>query len=258
MPDAGQMSVSAIAEKALRRIGAVSIEDEDIPKHWLQEAADWLDIVVQNLTGVSRIAWLVQRTIDLPLIEGEGNYSLVPVNLSAQKNRIVQADQTGTAVRLNSIPDEGVQFPIRASIFSSADPGQSELPVKLARRWEYDGIENKAGSGRPSMIYIDRSMEPVMTVWPIPTDDYQVIRLTFQSFAPESTRLDSQQISQLRSAWKLWAILATGYEMGNGAFKRLPEAELARLKGDRDQVHDKLMAFENDDHYRPRISLPNF
>lgn len=252
-----QNPATQLAAMALRLIGATSVEDEGAPREWLQTALDWLDVEVRHLAGTSRALWLVQRTIDLPLSADSANYSLVPVNLSAEKNLILQGAQGGTALRLNEVPDEGIQFPIRASVYDSRADEIREEPVKIYRRWEFDEIQNKSASGIPRGIFIDRSIEPVMTVYPVPADDYSVIRLTFQSFAAAVEKLGQQRAAALRTAWDSWAIHATAVRLGSGAIKVLPANRLIFLKGERDTLRDELRSFENDDHYRPRISMPN-
>lgn len=251
---AGQISTTSIVTRALRRFGAISIEDQEVSKHWLQEGAEWFDILVRNLTGTSRTAWLIQNTIEIPLVAGYADYSLVPTALSAQKNQILQANNTGGALKVNSIPDEGIQFPMRASIYSRLSPTPSERDVTLYRRWEFDEIPNKGASGIPHGIFIDRSMEPVMTTWPIVPDNDHVLKLVFQSFAPTASRLSNQSPMRLRTAWEYWAVLALAYELSSGPIKRIPIGERKEIKDDRDKAKDALLAFENDDHYRPRIS----
>lgn len=247
------LSITEICTRALRRIGSFSINDQAADPAYLQEARYWLDLHVGHLAATNRIKWLEPVTVSIPIEGGEQNYSLRPTNLSSQAGQSL-VSQGVDAIRVNNMPSEGMQFPITAML---KDSSGNERPVKILRRYEWDAIGDKDQSGTPSGIFIDRTMEPVMKVHPIPVDDGLSIELTIQTFHPDLAKIKPERRPILRQSWDLWAVTVTALACARGPIRRLPQGEVKDLENEEARYRTELLAFENDDQFRHRRTVYN-
>ncbi|HEC14945.1 MAG TPA: hypothetical protein ENI72_04220, partial [Rhodospirillales bacterium] len=133
-----EFSAKKICEKALRKIGAFSINDSAADGDELNEALEALDLLVAEQAGSTTCFWLIPATVSIPLTGGTATYDLISV-LGA------------------SAPTDGIQFPVYATLKTD---GGNETPLSIVTRDEYEGISKKTAGGSPDRIWIDRLKKP--------------------------------------------------------------------------------------------------
>lgn len=219
-----------IAEDALKKIGSLSINDDGADPAEMEEALHWLDLEMAFLSGTEPLLWLVPDTIPVPLTGAQKTYKL------------------STALGAN-FPVDGIQFPKHAML----DLGNmNEEPVEIIGRLEYDRIARKDQSGSPTRIFIDRLVEPTMTIWPVIGTGVTglSINLTFQTFAPKFSG-NGRRATGLRAAWQRWAIYQVAAGIGDGTVRKLPDREVTTLRAIAESSRSRLAGFENSDHASP-------
>lgn len=223
--------VSGICERALRKIGAFSINDSAADPEELAEAVYWLDLAVAELAGTGHCVWLVPSTLTIPLVANTKTYDLSDVLASAY-------------------PEDGILFPIEAYVRDSND---RDVPVEIIRRADYEAIEDKAQSGKPDRIYIDRlAADQNISVFPVPEDTSYSIRLVAQTYAPDfvgnNLRSSNGNIAHgLSAEWQRWMILQNAADIGSGPVRRLPPGEISEIRGAAEVARQRLMAYSNDE-----------
>lgn len=216
------LEIREICERALRKIGAYSINDEGAEATQMEEARRWLDLIVGHLTARRRTWWLVPETALLTLQAGRTEYPL--------RELLPGAPQ--------------VQHAIAVSWRERIGGRTEDMP--LARRFEWDARQPKQ-AGRPELVYVDRDRMPVLYLHPAPaappTHD---LLLTFQRFAADMTRgAPTTPMPDLRETWNLYLITALAYELGNGPVRKLPGDEVREMAGMAERLLGDLEAYEN-------------
>lgn len=203
------LSVRTVCERALRKIGAFSIRDTEADADEMAEAMAYLDLLVAHVTGTRRVFWLVPATLELPLVADTAEYDLADID---------------------GYPDDGVAFPINAWLRDSS--GHDE-PVELIRRRAYDDIGNKTASGPPNSAHIDRLTDKKVYVYPVPADGTYTLRIEAQVYSP-SYDVTENPNAEIRHGfgpeWQLWMIYALSAEIADGPVRRLPAAEVDRIR----------------------------
>lgn len=219
------LSVTNICERALRKMGAYSINDTGADPEELQEAAYWLDLVVAQMVATERCTWLVEDTITIPMVADQGVYNL--------------KSSMGA-----SYPSDGVLFIISAWMTD----GVNDLEIGLIRRQEYEEFTNKSSSGLPENLYIDRLSNTdgqSFSVYPVPVDATRSLKVVIQRHAPNLADQPGTKAHGFHLAWQLWLILATAAEIADGPVRRLPSTEVDRIRRDAQMSFDKLQANQN-------------
>lgn len=194
------LSAKKIAELALQRIGAFSVNDTAADPVHLARTLDWMDLVVQEFTGNTKCFWLVSRRIPIPLTANVSTYDL--------------QDAMG-----DDLPAGNVLFPLSAML---ADASNNETPLTLLDWDQYEEISNKTRSGTPSRIYIDRATPRMeLRVHPVPAVAGFTLYLTAQQYAPDMTAGGGDIPHGLRAEFQMWMVLATATQIGKGPVKRL-------------------------------------
>lgn len=200
------LEIREICERALRKIGSYSINDQGAIAEEMDEARHWLDLIVGHITSRKRTWFLVPASATIALMPGQTAYPLSGL---------------GTA-------DSPVQFAI-AAFLREIDSGRAhELP--LARRLEWEAREPH-NPGPPVLAYVDRSREPTLLLHPPPPDNvlHEVV-LTYQRFSADWTRgANTAPAPDLRESWNLYLITALAYELGNGPVRKLPADEVREM-----------------------------
>jgi hypothetical protein len=223
------LSVRQVCERALQKIGAFTTHDTGADQDELERSAEWLDMVIGNLTAQQRALWLVDNAVTKALTVGTASYDLLT---------FLDADA----------PETGVQFVVSAKIVLSS--GQ-EAPCDIIRRDAYEAIDNKEQTGIPCQIYVDRlHPRPTFKTWPVlGTGQTASLRLKFARYANDADKkpIDKQKIDIPR-AWNLWAVWALAAEIGDGPVRKLPDGEVRRIHTTATGLLDGLFAFENQEH----------
>jgi len=213
------LSAKEIVERALRKIGSLSINDTAADTIELEEGLHWLDLIMSELAGTEYINFLVEDKVSFALSADTQVYNL---------KTVAGADW----------PNDGMAFPLSAY----AETGSSRQEVKLLSKARFDALDTAAGGG-PQYAYIDRSSDPVLKVWPTPGDDNVTFELTFQKFSSTFYGNSNSQTG-LRPSWQRWAIYALAAEIGDGPVRRLPLREVDRFGKLADVTLFKLQAFD--------------
>ena len=206
------LSVGAISERALRKIGEYPIRGGSLRPEALAETRIWLDMVMSHQSGKMRTPWLVAATVNFDLVATQAAYDL------------------RETIGANVVPD-GMQFNITAYLY---DPATSEDVRKIAllRREEYEDIQDKTRPGEPECAYIDRTRWPVMTLHPVPNGNRALqIRLVYQQISSQFANLPfNDRTYAMHECWNLWVVTALAAEIGDGPVRRLPKDEVAEMR----------------------------
>lgn len=103
---------------------------------------------------------------------GVNNWFDVPISVNARAYRI---RETG-----------GATLNIQEIFFNN---NIQDLPVSNISRDDYYSYTNKYQASRPSIFYIDRQILPVLTLWPIPTPDYNCLQYSYKKMIQDTGML---------------------------------------------------------------------
>ena len=226
---------SGICERALRKIGAFSVNDTAADPEELAEALYWLDLAVAELAGTEQCQWLIPTTLSIALSANTASYDL--------------STALGTAN-----PTDGVLFPIEAWI---RDSNGLDTPIDIIRRRDFEDIEDKDRAGVTDRIYIDRLNEDQnIFIYPVVDETGYSIRLLCQTYAANlggTGQTATGNIAHGFSAeWQKWMVLQNAADIGSGPVRRLPISETDRIRAEAGTSLAKLMAFSN----REKVSQP--
>lgn len=219
------LSRDQIVTRALRRIGAYTPSMGSPGDGEAEEAAYWLDMIIGHEAARSRKWWMVEETKSFDLVADQARYDLMTAIGDLEARR-------------------GIQFIIGAYLYDvEAEVDLCEL-IQL-RREEYEEIRNKADSGDPASIYINRMNSPIAFVHPVPTDARELqVRLVYQTFPEDMVRAGgSARNLGIRQSWQLWIVEALAHKIGSGPVRKLPADEIKEMLGEslrlRNEIEDE-------------------
>jgi hypothetical protein len=64
-----------------------------------------------------------------------------------------------------------------------------DMSISNVSRDEYYSYPNKYLASRPSIFYLDRQITPVLTLWPVPTADYNCLQYTYKKMIQDAGSL---------------------------------------------------------------------
>ncbi|MRR49370.1 MAG: hypothetical protein EG825_00405 [Rhodocyclaceae bacterium] len=222
-----RLSAKEAAERALRRIGAFSINDVSADPAELEEALIWMDMNVSELAGTEQCLWLVDDTIDLPLTADTQTYDL---------------DEAGS-----DYPSDGLVSVVSVWI---RDSSGNDEEVEMIRRNQWESIVDKDASGTPDKAYIDRTVDvPTISIYPVPSDSTYTLRIVVRKFAVSmlgsGTSKPGKLDHNLPIEWQKWLVLSTAAEIGAGPVRRLPTGEVQEIRAGAESSKAKLIARAN-------------
>jgi hypothetical protein len=225
-------SANTIVERALRTIGAFSINDEGPDPAHVEEAHFWLDMQVSQLAASVDCMWLIPASIPVGLQTGLVEYRL------------------DKFLGSNKPPNNEIQFIHQIHL---RDDGGNDVPLDALTRAQYDSIPDKDEGGSPSHYYVRREGGFIyLLFWPVIQDDDHQAIVTHQMFSPDVSDADEQVALGLTAAWNLWAVYQLAVHLGNGAIHTVPDHESARHQAQAKEGMDALKAFENREQKRHR------
>lgn len=230
------LSARGIAEKALEKIGAYSINDTAADGEELVRALSWLDLIVAEVAGNERCFWLVPATIDVPLTADTASYDL--------------ESTMGT-----SAPADGVLYPVGVKL---RDANDEDEPVEIIHRDAYEAIADKDASGTPDRVYFDRLNSAGITayVYPVPTVSTYSLQLVVQTHAPDLTLRSGGIAHNFPVAWQRCLITLLAGAIGDGPVRRLQSDVLRDIKGEGEALLNRLLARENREHApAPQVAM---
>lgn len=225
-------TANELCKRALRLIGAFSINDTAPNPNELNEALHQLDLLMRYLSGTEFLTFLFNTTVSFDLTADEASFDLI--------------DRLG-----NNLPSTGYSFPLSCMLEDGNNGNRTKL--ELVGREEFDGLADPDQSGTPCIAHIDRSEDdPQMRVWPVPAVSTFDVYLTFTTFAPDlrpdSTKSSGNVSTGLRQAWELWAVEKTAWACGRGPVRRIPRGDLQDLKVQWTEYENRLITWENQEH----------
>jgi hypothetical protein len=221
-----QFNARKICEKALRKIGAFPINDTAADPEHLDEALDWLDLNLAQVSGTGRAFWLVPSTLPLPLTAETAEYDLLDVLAT-------------------NAPDDGIQSVVSAVL---DDGNGNRTPLTLIGRAEFEEIAVPATTGTPDRVYVDRLNNPTLTTYPVLGAGITgyTIQLVVQTFSKDfASHKTGNTATGLRETYQKWCIYDLAASLGDGSIIKLPERELAGIRSVAKDAFDKLDAFDN-------------
>lgn len=227
-----------ICEEALGAIGAFPVTESAADPEHLRRAMTWLDLLLAQLAGSTRLFALVPATITLTLEAGEDEYNLV--------------ETLGT-----ELPTDKIQFPVNAWL---EDGSGNRTPLTIHPRDKFEAIKTvTTTTGPPTCIYIDR-LAAAPTLFTYPTVDASdttpwIIKLDVQTYAPNvapagvtGTQPSGSVLTNFSQAWQRYMIVALAHDLGMGPIYKLSEQRLTRLDTKAKEAKTDLLAFENREH----------
>lgn len=214
-----------IAEKSLERIGRFPTSQDQADAVDLKRALSSFELVLQELAGFMSVTCL-REIITIQLAAEAIQYALV-----------------------NFVLTEDVQFLFSAEVLEVASGAVS--PVRIVDEAEFSSL-NQNTFGKPEVIFMDRSMSPLVHVWPVlgpqvPDNTYNLQLHVQHFFSPVDTKTGlKKQIWKLRPSWYIWAINRLAYHLGTGTIRRLPKSETDDFKRDYEEAQELLNGFDND------------
>ncbi|MER8967715.1 hypothetical protein NKI25_18670 [Mesorhizobium sp. M0808] len=229
------LKAKEICERALRMIGKFPTTESAPDGEDLREALFWLDMVMAEVAGTTRLFFLIPASIRLTLVAGQQPYLL--------------SDE------ITAFPDNGFQFPVAAWL---EDANGNRTPLEIVARDTWLEKSLLSTPGTPCEVYIDRLPDPTLYTYPTidatDTDVWTVV-LDFQSYAPNvapagvsGTRPQDSVETLFRQAWQRWLTYKLCVDIGGGAVVKLPENSLARFEREELKARGALEAFENREH----------
>lgn len=228
------LNAREVCEKALRKIGAFSINDTAARAEEMTEALAWLDLNMAELGGTGRCWWLVPNTLSIPLTAAVAEYDLKTVLGS-------------------DYPTDGVQFPLKAMIDNGAGYQQ---PVDIVRRTVFEDLSTPGRTGTPELIYINRFRDPVMTTWPTlgaGVTGY-TLELVVQTLSADVVTTNGNIDTDLDAAWQRWGIYQLCADLGDGTIRRVPLNESQAYERKAETARKRLEVFQNREHHdHPKV-----
>lgn len=231
------MTAREIAEHALRKIGAYTVNDSGADGNELDVALSALDVVLAHHLSVDRFWFLVDAVYTVSLTADQTDYDL--------------KSELGS-----SWPSDGIIFPIAAHL---ADSNGNIDPVTILRRDQWDELDTSE-SGRPGFVYFDRSDPTTMTMRIYPTIGTSgfSIKLTAQSFAKtvSGPLVNPTVATGLPQAWNMWAIYQLAVFCGDGTIRRVSSSYVKEWKDEAEMLKHQLESFAAQEHADDPVAEP--
>jgi hypothetical protein len=224
-----------VAQLALRRIRAFSINDSAADPVELNVALEYLDMVISFITETNRINWLIDATIEVDLDADTASY-LLSTLLGASE------------------PTEGVVFTRGGWL----DDGNGvESPLTQLRRDQYEAIQQKTASGTPKNFYVDRTGTPTISFYPVPAVATFNARIMVQKATNDMRTTQGAASGNIAhgfsDAWQLCLEQFTASHIGDGPVRSIPEAKTGKWEKGAQRMLDKLITYQNrETHGRAR------
>jgi hypothetical protein len=82
-----------------------------------------------------------------------------------------------------------------------------DMPISSVSRYEYYTYPNKKLQGRPTVYYLDSQINPILNIWPIPSDQYNCLQYTYKKMMQDvGLFTNSLQIPQRFYQAMVWGL----------------------------------------------------
>lgn len=226
---AALLTAAKIVEQSLRQVGALSPLDTASDPAMFDIGLSRLDMLMAELIATDRFWWMVSASQTVALVVDQIEYNLA------------------------ALVDPPLEFVTAA--YLANDDREDEIDLLLAS--EYRQISDKASSGTPTGVYIERRDRPTMYVNPVPAVTGYSVLLTGQRYAVDLVSAGGQIAHGFPAAWQRYLTLALAVDIGSGPVWKVPDGELDRLERRARESRDRLMVFSNRENIgRPRVTRP--
>ena len=229
------LTARGVAEMALQKIGAFSVNDTASDPEELARTLQWMDLILGERAGTNEAFWLRPATITQVLAATKQTYKL---------------DE------FSEYPALGIVYVTDAWLRLASG---SDLPLQIYRRDEYEDIPIKNQTGQPAGIYIDRLAKDVtVQVHPVPTDGTLSLRLVVQTFNPSVAgdvnreKWTGETAHGLRPEFQLWLIHETAAQIADGPVRKLQGGEVDRIAQKAAASWTRIEGFANREKSGPR------
>jgi hypothetical protein len=222
-----------ICERALRLVGAYSINETAARAAYMDEALWWLDMAQAQLAGTVECFWLKTETVGFDLTAGASEYEL---------KSALGPDW----------PTEGIEYVTDAWL---EDEAGNRYPLEIMRRQDFESVENAADTGQPAWLHINRVAEPTVRTYPVLADESQTwtVKLVIQKQTPiiagvgPIPKEDAGQSieTSFPAAWSRHLAYTTAADIGNGPVRKLPLQTINDYRGQADRAFAAMEGFSN-------------
>ncbi|WOF74138.1 hypothetical protein QMT40_001785 [Parvibaculaceae bacterium PLY_AMNH_Bact1] len=217
-------------------IGAFPTSESAAEPEYMREALFWLDMILAERAGTTRIFRLIPGTVSLTLEAGKQVYTL--------------KDDLGAAM-----PSNGIQFPVEAWL-ENASGHRSDL--EIVTRYAFETVSDIASTGIPSKIYLDRLDSMTLSTYPsLPSTETETytVKLVVQTFAPDvspsgvsGTQPNGSLSPEFSQAWQRWMTFALAADIGSGPVLPISTQRVAEFRKVAEKALGALEAYENREH----------
>lgn len=225
-----------ICERSLRAMGAFPVTESAADGEQLREAMTWLDLLLAQVTGTTRMFSRLDATLSMPITNGTALYDLYSTLGS-------------------ELPTDRIQYVVDAWI---EDGDGNRSPIEIVNRFKFEDVCRPTQTGKPAWIYFDQQQNPKLSIYPTPdtsdTTTYS-LKLVVQRYSPNvapggvtGTQPSASVLHGMGQAWQRHLIFQLAHDLGSGPVAKLDERSLTRFKATADEAKAALLAFENREH----------
>lgn len=225
-----------ICERALRAIGSFPVTEGAADGEQLREAMTWLDLLLAQVVGTTRMFSRVDATLDMAITNGTSSYDLYAT---------LGAD----------LPTDRIQYVVDAWL---EDGDGNRSPIEIVNRFKFEDVCQPDETGIPAWIYFDGQQNPTLQIKPKPasTDTTEwTLKLVVQRYAPNvapggvtGTQPSASVLHGMGQAWQRHLVFQLAHDLGSGPITKIGESSLTRFKNLADEAKGALLAFENREH----------
>lgn len=126
------------------------------------------------------------------------------------------------------------------------DTDNSDTELEIVSRDVYNSLIDKYYTGDPTLAFFDNQIQPILRLWPIPTDTTKIIMYEGSTlFNDMDSGSDTLQGTlNLKTRWTSYLVYALACDLGEEY--QLSDAKLARLERKRDEFLKLAKARDND------------
>lgn len=242
-----RLTASAIASTALQLVGRFPPKQQAPDPFELRRALECFSEVIDHYGGSNELPWL-REFVTVDIEADTETYNLATLTRDPAGCEGVIIEHWGEAYLIT--PGVG-------------DTPDTRDPVEVLFEPEWASrCQQTRSPGKPCAIWIERRLEPILHVWPVPdvpNDDdetqYQ-IEITAQIEVPYQAIADGQRQIPVPKSWRMFLAYATAAHGGQGPIAHLPDVRWSRLERKAEQFGRELLRYSRPEHRRVRISKP--
>lgn len=241
------LTARAIASTALQLVGRFPPKQQAPDPYELRRALQCFSEVLDHLGGTREMHWR-KEFVTVTLVADQETYNLATLTRDPSGCEGVIIEHWGEA------------YLIRPGVDDTPD---SREPIEVLFEGEWASrCQQPAEPGAPTAIWIERRLEPILHVWPVPDvpnddDDTEYsIEITAQMEMPYQTVADGQRQIPVPKAWRRYLAYLTAVHAGLGPIANLPQERWLRLKQEAHAMERDLFAYSRPEHRKPRIAKP--